>query len=723
MRRTSLVAIIALLPAAWWANQASATKVAFPGGEAEYNPSCYGDFEDEEVAFQGGFAQGKPGSTSAAPAVTPVAPSQPESVAMSSSKRPGLRMPKVGGKGKPNKSAAASPKPAPQAPPQEAPADIAAAAGGASGGDATADLGRLEERKTRDKKMKEEEKTRSSADEGFLGLDMGDMDEEEAGELVYDELVDAEDDRNYGAVESTVQRVMDWGAKIFLSNDDSMSLASAQRVLYAVGNGMPYAVSEVRPHELLNYFSFDTGEPSNDQLFDVLASAEQDGDTLSVALAVQGANTDRQALDLTLVVDRSCSMDAEGRMSYTKRGLNLMADQLHDGDRIDLVVFDNQVCTPLKNYVVGRDDPGLLQRAINGMQPRGATDLNAGLREAYGLAKGHRDTHKRNRRVMLLTDAQMNTGVIDSNVVSEIGKSFDDDGIRLTGIGVGRDFNDEVLDKLTEKGKGAYVYLGSEAVVDRIFGAGFDGMTRTIAQDVQFALQLPDSLAMERFYGEESSTVAADIQPINYYAGTSQVFLQDLTIRNGNLKRGDKVTMSISYRDAITGEPETRTFRTTLGAMVDADPHNVRKAQALMAWTDMLLTNAMGGGACGAPMDAYGLRASRVADDAEVGYVNGLVRNMCGDFQLDEYVRDTPTVAYKVKVDSDIPISNVALACGRDSWSERLSGSDTIARFDAVPGQCVVTLDGTVAMKAKVEVPSTGGDVRCLVRGGRMNCG
>ncbi len=711
MRRTSIVAIIALLPAAWLATQASATKVSYPGGEAVYNPSCYGDYEDE-IAYAPKTPAGRAAGNSGAVAPSPVVTVAESSRRLSKGGGKGKSKPRKGGGGGAPTAAA----PAPQAPAaEETVLDAIGSSAGADLAGASVDFARGEAK--RDKKAEKERPSDRWSD--------SDEEDAEGGEAYYGDDDDGSklEHRPREEPVTAARQVMDWGAKIFLSNDDSMSLASAQRVLYAVANRVPYSVSEVRPHELLNYFSFDTGEPSDDQLFDVLASAEQDGDTLSVALAVKGAVPERQPLDLTMVVDRSCSMDAEGRMSYTKRGLNLMSDQLHDGDRVDLVVFDNEVCTPLKNYVVGRDDPDLLRRAINGMQPRGATDLNAGLQEAYGLAKAHRDTHRRNRRVMLLTDAQMNTGVINANVVSEIGKSFESQGIRLSGIGVGRDFNDKVLDMLTEKGKGAYVYIGSEAVVDRIFGVGFEGLTRTIAHDVQFALQLPDSLAMERFYGEESSTVASDIQPINYYAGTSQVFLQDLTIRGGDLKRGDKVTMSISYRDAVTGEPEKRTFRTTLGAMVDADPHNVRKAQALMAWTDMLLANAMGGDACGASMDAYGMRASGVADDAEVGYVNGLVRTMCGEFQLDEYVRDTPTVAYKVRVDSDIPISRVALSCGRDEWSESLSSSDTIARFDAIPGQCIVTLDGTVAMKAKVEVPENGGDVRCLVRGGRMNCG
>ena len=83
--------------------------------------------------------------------------------------------------------------------------------------------------------------------------------------------------------------VLDWGGTVWLSNDDSMSLASAQRLIYAVKNGIGYSVPQIRPHELLNYFSFDTVTPDADQTFDVLASATQDGDQLTLALAVTGA--------------------------------------------------------------------------------------------------------------------------------------------------------------------------------------------------------------------------------------------------------------------------------------------------------------------------------------------------------------------------------------------------------------------------------------------------
>ncbi len=519
-----------------------------------------------------------------------------------------------------------------------------------------------------------------------------------------------------------VRPVLDWGATVYLSNDDSMSLASAQRLLYSMKRQVRPSVSEVRPHELLNYFSFDVAHIEDGRRFSVLGAAEQSGDKLAVSLAVRGANPPRKPLDLTVVVDRSGSMREEGRMDYLKRGLTKMAETLQDGDRVDIVLFDSSVCSPLENFVVGRDDPSVLQAAIDHMQPRGSTDLDAGLREAWRIQDAREAVPgTRNPRVMLITDANLNSGNVNEDLVSEVGRRLDENDVRLTGIGVGRNFNDTMLNKLTEKGKGAYVYLGSEAVVDRVFGSGFDSLTQTIAHDVQFSLELPASLAMERFYGEESSTNAADVQPIHYYANTTQLFLQDLAIKDGRAVLSDPIRMRIKYRDADTGEPSEEVLHTTVGALLDGDRHNLHKGHALMAFADVATAWAMQADPCGAPLQTYRQKVASLGDDAEIGYTNGLVGGLCG---VDLSTVVEPGVAYKIKVDSDTPIAEVGLVCDGVRLSERLSGSDTVARFGSViPGSCVVQLEGTVPMQARVEVPKTGGDVRCMVRGGRLSCG
>lgn len=517
----------------------------------------------------------------------------------------------------------------------------------------------------------------------------------------------------------------DWGGVTYLSNDDSMSLASAQRLLWAVQNKGPVQTSEVRPHELLNYFSFDTTPVPAGDTFSVLASAEQtDSRTLSMAFAVKGVTPERKPLDLTLVLDRSGSMEAEGRMEYLKRGLTKMTAQLERGDRVDIVLFDDENCTPLENYVVGRDDPSLLTDVIADLQPRGSTDLDAGLREGYRIAKGHSEVEGRNRRMLLISDALLNTGEVNPDVVSEIGKSYESAGIRLSAIGVGRDFNDKVLDELSEKGKGAYVYLGSEAVVDRVFGAGFTSLVQTVAHDVHFSLDLPPSLAMEKFYGEESSTHKEDVQPINYYAGTTQLFVQDLKMRDARPVRSEVVKLTAEWTDVDTGEARTQTFTASVGSLLDADPHNLHKGRALLAWTDLILARSLGNDPCGAPYATWDERAGELGDDAEIAWLDGLTAPLCGQTpSTPKRVASVPGVPYKVKVDADQVIAEVGMQCGGKSSNESLSAGSNVVRFDAKPGACQLVLYGNVPMYASVDVPATGGDVRCVVRGGRLSCG
>jgi Ca-activated chloride channel family protein len=519
---------------------------------------------------------------------------------------------------------------------------------------------------------------------------------------------------------------LDWGAKVYLSNDDSMSLASAQHLLHAVKHGESFSVSEIRPHELLNYFSFDTRSPEPGHLFSVVGAAEKiDEDSMGLAFAVHGATPPRRPLDLTLVIDRSGSMWDEGRMEYVKRGLMAMTGHLVAGDRVDVVLFDDSVCSPLENFIVGRNEISLLTSVIQQMQPRGGTNIGIGLNEGYRIAAAADRAADlgRNRRVMLLTDALANQGQIAPSALAAVSGGFETHGVRLTGVGVGVGFNDAILDAVTERGHGAYVYLGSEAVVDRLFGTGFDSLVQTIANDVQFSIQLPPSLAMERFYGEEASTDAADIQPINYYSGTTQLFLQDLTVDPSKLAPGDPIVFTMSYRDALTEEAGTETYLTTVGELLSADRHNIDKGRALMAWTDLLTARAMGSDACGAPLSTYATRAAKLTDDAEIAYVNGLVGQWCR-LDLPAPPVSGERAAYKVKVDSDIPIAEVELACGGASWREALSGSDTVARFHpAASGACTLTLLGPLPMTAQVAVPRDGGDVKCTVRGGRVSCG
>jgi len=384
----------------------------------------------------------------------------------------------------------------------------------------------------------------------------------------------------------------DWGASIYLSNDDTMSLSSAQRITYAIDRFLPLSPHHIRPHELLNAFSFDTRAPESGDDFAVTASIDdapegEGEETLALSIAGRPLDKDsRRNTALTLVIDRSGSMSDEGRMSYVKKGLLQMLNQLKPGDLVNMVLFDDEVCAPVQNFVMGRDDIAILRRSIDALAPRGSTDLHLGLTRGYQLAESAFQSGYSNR-VILLTDALTNTGVTNQELIAAVGKHYDERRIRLSGVGVGRNFNDTLLDRLTERGRGAYVFLGSEAEVQRIFGKRFISLIETTAVDVHFRLSLPPSLRMKQFYGEESSTVKEDVQSIHFSANTAQLFLSDLTARGDKLRPQDWLLLTIEYRDPETEAPLVEEHAFLLGS-IRGPSRNVQKGRMLMKWVDGL---------------------------------------------------------------------------------------------------------------------------------------
>ncbi len=460
----------------------------------------------------------------------------------------------------------------------------------------------------------------------------------------------------------------DWGAAIYLSNDDTMSLSSAQRVIWAIDHYQPIQQSQVRPHELLNYFSFQTAQVPADRDFSVVANIapSTDPNIWTLGLAVRGRSVTpatRRNVNLGYAIDRSGSMAAEGRMDYLKRGLLRSLSELKNGDIVHLTLFDTSSCNLAQNFVVGRDSMDRLEQMIQRIQPRGSTNLYEGLTQAYSAVDVTYQPSYSNR-VVLVTDALANEGVTDEQLIGMVGQNYDTRKVRLSGVGVGSQFNDALIDRLTERGKGAYVFLGSEAEVDAVFGSRFASLVETVANDVHFKLSLPPSLAMNVFYGEEASTVKERVQAIHYFANTSQLFLSDLKTRDGYLHYQDDVMLSIEYEDTETQAKMVEEYAFNL-AQIAGDSRNVRKAQLVTRFIRALGTMAerpmpqrygysqaawYDDGAyseCGAVRSDLANLASGIDDDPEVRRVQGLWDTFCSRYAVPQYSPPPPPPVYQ----------------------------------------------------------------------------
>lgn len=351
---------------------------------------------------------------------------------------------------------------------------------------------------------------------------------------------------------------------VYLTNDDSMSLASPQRLIWAIDHEEPLPAAHVRPHELLNYFSFRTLPVNPDEVFSVLPEISQHPtrpSDLTLSLAVRGQAVDkvtRRSLGLTYVVDRSGSMAGQGRMDFVKRGLLRSLEELKAGDVVQIVLFDSVTCPLVQNFVVGRDSLTRLSQLISLIEPRGGSNLQDGLARGYDVANRAYRPDASNR-VVLLTDAEATSLITDEAVIALSARQYDARRVRLSAVGVGVTVSDRLLDRLTEAGKGASVFLSSEAELDAVFGTRFTSLVETIATNVHFRLELPPAMHLRAFYGEEASPTKQRVQAMHFFSGTEQMYLANLE-KARPLAATDSIRLSIEFDDPDSGEPRVSEF-------------------------------------------------------------------------------------------------------------------------------------------------------------------
>src|SRR5262249_30685781 len=192
---------------------------------------------------------------------------------------------------------------------------------------------------------------------------------------------------------------------------------------------------------------------------------------------------------LAIVIDKSGSMDAPEKMPYVKQALGAFLHGRAPSDLIALVAFDDQVEVLRPAAPVG--DGAWINGTVDRLRPGGSTNLNAGLLAGFQEVDRNFDV-RRNNRVVLLTDGVANQGVTDPDRIASMARAYNDKGIYLSTIGLGREeFNDALLIRLANQGRGAYHFLNSAADLDRFFSEGVAGLVQKAASDVAVTI-LPE---------------------------------------------------------------------------------------------------------------------------------------------------------------------------------------------------------------------------------------
>lgn len=196
--------------------------------------------------------------------------------------------------------------------------------------------------------------------------------------------------------------------------------------------------------------------------------------------------SERPPLSLAVVVDVSGSMQGE-KIEFVRNGLEMLIDGMKDGDELALISYSDgaRVDFSLAEVQLHRSE---LRGIARGLIANGGTNLNAGLTLGYQEIAENYDNARQNR-VILLSDGNPTAGIVDSTTIVAGSRSYNSEGIGLTTIGLGSDFNIELMRDLALQADGNFYFLEDAGAVDEVFQEELSFFTVPVAFDVTLQVE------------------------------------------------------------------------------------------------------------------------------------------------------------------------------------------------------------------------------------------
>lgn len=310
--------------------------------------------------------------------------------------------------------------------------------------------------------------------------------------------------------ENSFRKVSDHPLSTFSIDVDAASYSNVRRIL---NQGRLPTPGAVRIEEMINYFSYNYPQPTDDKPFSITtewSSCPWNEGHLLVMIGLQGRKLDAEKLppsNLVFLIDVSGSMQTYNKLPLVKSSLNLLADQLRPQDKISIVVYAGNAGLVLP----ATNDKYRIREAVNSLEAGGSTAGGAGIQLAYQVAQQH-FMENGNNRVVLCTDGDFNVGASSDDELVNIIEKKRASGVYLTVLGFGSgNYQDAKMQKLADKGNGNHAYIDNINEAKKVLISEFGGTMFTIAKDVKLQVEFnPAKVKAYRLVGYENRMLAKE---------------------------------------------------------------------------------------------------------------------------------------------------------------------------------------------------------------------
>ncbi len=201
----------------------------------------------------------------------------------------------------------------------------------------------------------------------------------------------------------------------------------------------------------------------------------------------------RLPLNLCLVLDQSTSMQGM-RMQQVKEGARQIVEQITTEDSLGVVVFSDKanVLLPCRKKI----DKSRTKTAINSIQSGGGTELFQGLVAGLKEIEPNRSQQSVNH-LILLTDGQTY-----GDEISCLDKSkwAGQNQISLTTLGIGADWNENLLDQMAAISGGTSAYIDTPTKIVEVLKATMKSISSVVARELTISLDLKSGVYLKESF-------------------------------------------------------------------------------------------------------------------------------------------------------------------------------------------------------------------------------
>jgi len=265
---------------------------------------------------------------------------------------------------------------------------------------------------------------------------------------------------------------------------------------------------------------------------------------------------ERQPVNLAVVLDRSGSMGSSGKLENAKAAAIAALRRLDARDLFSLVIYDQEVETIVPAQSAANTE--WIESRINQIVSRGNTALFAGVSQAAAEIRKHIEGNYVHR-ILLLSDGQANSGPSQPEDLGRLGAALMKERIAVTTIGVGTDYNEDLMTKLAQNSDGNTYFVESSRDLPRIFSAELGDVLSVFARDVILEIEILVGARPIRIIGRDGrlDDRRVEIRLNNLYGGQEKYVLVEVEVPAGSERDNLKLaTARCSYYNLLSKHSE-----------------------------------------------------------------------------------------------------------------------------------------------------------------------